>query len=776
MIIKNEYKSAYIKLLNNFVAILFFSALIIIMIIVYVANMGFNKKHLFDSDEKMKIISIIINNFYEQIDDDINMMVDNPVIKKFDETVTKYTEPSTNKYITPSINGGIEQDIYNIFENYGSNHFEIKNIYMASKDGRYIRWPEIDVNENFNPLDTDWYKRGLEGNGDIIRLYPRMDLEKGTVISNLRTVYDNEGNLIGVLGIDIRKDIISNIIEPIRIGSTGYFLLVDDNKTILADGGNNKNNFVSIENAYGKELEKIFNENIPEFKVQIKNEPYIVTSKVIKNTNMTIACIISEKEIKKYINILMTALIPILLVIIIFMLFIIFYSIKKIVMPINKCAEYLVEIGEGNFTQDINPEYLEREDEIGIIANGINDMKSSLIVLIYKIKNELRIFKKIADESKHNCIIIYDEDYNLIYTNKVADEYIEIYKKQNKDTYKTKIFIDVDNEILSEIREGLDEHEHWIGIIEMLNMGITLNCSVQKLNKDEYGKKYIVVIFDDITEKLKSERKLVKYEEMKSQEILRSKFFANISHELRTPLNIFQSTLQILDMKIDKDASEVDELYLKYSHTLKTNCNRMLRLINNIVDMSKIDAGFTKAKFADHDIVMVVEEITMSVVNYAKRKKITVIFDTKIEELIIKCDLDMIERIMLNLLSNAIKFTNVKGNILVDMRADDEWVYIKVKDDGIGIPLEMQSNIFDRFIQSDKSFNRLNEGSGIGLAIVHSLVELNEGKIYLYSDGEHGTEFEIMLPNEKLNIEEELDTIYEVDVQNTELELSDILT
>ena len=770
---KNKYKSIYVKLLNNFITILSLGMLVSIIAITYIANKGLNKQYVVDSNQKMKIISIMINNFYEQIDNAINMMVDNPIIKKFDETVTSYPN-YVGGHMTSSINGGIEQEIYNIFKNYGSNHSEIKNIYMASVEGRYIRWPEADISEDFDPVKSKWFKAGFESNGEIIRIYPRMDLEKGTVISTVKKVYDNHGNIIGILGIDIRKDIISNILEQITIGETGRFIMVDDNETIIADGRTNKNNFSNIEESYGSTFKKVFDDNISQFTMEIDNEIYSIVPRKIPNTNLTLATIMAEKEIKKYIHAIIAALIFILLTIVASMFYVAINRMNKIIEPINKCAQYLVEIGSGNFNENIDPEYLKREDEIGIIANGIKDMKNSLMVLIYEIKNELRIFKNIADESRYSCIIIYDENYNVVYDNKMAQEHGYIYENIKNRINDKNLFSELEKETLNNIKDALERNDYWSGIIKIPCMGITLDCSVQNVYKSENGSKEFVVMFDDITEKINSERKLIKYEKMKREENLRSNFFSNLSHELRTPLNIFQSTLQILDMKINKDTTEINNLYLKYRNPLKINCQRMLRLINNIVDMSKIDAGFAKAAFVDYDIVRVIEELTLSVVDYAKRKKISVIFDTEIEELIIKCDLDMIERIMLNLLSNAIKFTNHEGNILVYMRADDDWVYIKVKDDGIGIPLEMQETIFDRFVQSNKSSSRLNEGSGIGLAIVHSLVKLNEGQIYLNSDGEHGTEFEILLPNKKLNPEEELGTIYIVDAQNTQLELSDI--
>ena len=172
-----------------------------------------------------------------------------------------------------------------------------------------------------------------------------------------------------------------------------------------------------------------------------------------------------------------------------------------------------------------------------------------------------------------------------------------------------------------------------------------------------------------------------------------------------------------------------------------------VRPINNIVDITKIDVGFTKPKFVNCDIVRVIEDITLSVVNYAENKNINIVFDTEIEEHIIKCDSSMIERAMLNLLSNAIKFTKENGNIVVNLYKDEQWVHIIVKDDGIGIPIGIQGMIFERFVQSNKSFSREREGSGIGLALVKDIISKHNGEVMLEDSSEMGSTFLFKIPN-----------------------------
>ena len=270
----------------------------------------------------------------------------------------------------------------------------------------------------------------------------------------------------------------------------------------------------------------------------------------------------------------------------------------------------------------------------------------------------------------------------------------------------------------------------------------------------------------------------IKYKEIKEIEKAKSQFFANLSHEIKTPINIIYSCIQLLDINKKNGEKSLSDAYNKYEHTLKQNCYRLLRLVNNLVDMTKIDSGYMKLIFINCEIVSLVEDITLSIVPYVESKNINIVFDTYIEELKIRCDPESMERVILNLLSNAVKFTDNNGNISVFIEADEKYVFIRVKDDGIGISEDIREEIFNRFVQEDKSFNRKKEGSGIGLALVKSLVELHDGEVYLEKVSK-GSEFVVKLPN--IKIDEELDVYNKVMdaeskplVQKIHIEFSDI--
>lgn len=265
---------------------------------------------------------------------------------------------------------------------------------------------------------------------------------------------------------------------------------------------------------------------------------------------------------------------------------------------------------------------------------------------------------------------------------------------------------------------------------------VFLSCS---LVRDSEGNPiYFVRQIQDITQ-LKKAYDTIEYDK------LRSEFFANISHEFRTPLNIILNSIQLFDIYF-KNYQDNDDKMRKLLNSMRQNCSRLIRLINNLIDTSRIDAGFYTLNKKEYNIVNIVEEVTLSVADFIGSKGLQLEFDTNIEEKIMECDPDKIERIMLNLLSNAVKFTKDNGKINVNIYDYGDRIIISVKDNGIGIQKDKQDLIFQRFRQVDKSLTRSHEGSGIGLSLVKSLVELHGGTIKVVSEYGKGSEFIICLP------------------------------
>jgi PAS domain S-box-containing protein len=268
------------------------------------------------------------------------------------------------------------------------------------------------------------------------------------------------------------------------------------------------------------------------------------------------------------------------------------------------------------------------------------------------------------------------------------------------------------------------------------------------------GRNMLITVAIDITEKRRIEelQKSIEKERLKLFEIeeydrIKTDFFANISHELRTPINVIFSAIQVHNLKLEEciwNNTSTDRY--KYTKIMEQNCYRLLRLVNNLIDITKIDSGYFVINETNYNIVSLIEDITLSVADYIENKGLSVVFDTDVEEKIIACDLEKMERIILNLLSNAVKFTPYGGNIMVRVEDGIENICIRVKDTGKGIPKEKLNSIFERFVQVDKSLARENEGSGIGLSLVKALLELQGGTISVKSKEGYGSEFIIYIP------------------------------
>lgn len=419
--------------------------------------------------------------------------------------------------------------------------------------------------------------------------------------------------------------------------------------------------------------------------------------------------------------------------------------------------------------------------------------------------SELKISQQAVEQSPAS-IVITEIDGTIRYVNK-AFELITGYNFQEAIGENPKI-LKLNNEAKIDYEELWDtilSGKEWYGIFDNKKKnGETYweNTSISPIFdengnivnflaiKEDYTEKHNVRLEQEMRTRLDflTKERLLEEENQKNirllnetilSEKLKTEFFSNLSHELKTPLNVILSAMQLLDAAvIGNDGNNGERALKKYSNIIKQNCYRQLRLVNNMIDITRVDAGFFGLNRQNINIVSVVESVSLSVSEYIKAKSIQLIFDTDIEECTISCDPEKIERVILNLLSNSIKFTKPGGSITVNMYDKKENIIISIKDTGIGIPSDKLEIIFDRFRQVDRSFARHQEGSGIGLSIVKSLVELHGGTISVRSEFGKGTEFIIELPVEPLLEEERESSLVETDsqelIQRLHIEFSDI--
>ena len=301
--------------------------------------------------------------------------------------------------------------------------------------------------------------------------------------------------------------------------------------------------------------------------------------------------------------------------------------------------------------------------------------------------------------------------------------------------------------------------------------GVVFDAEEIRFYENVHEKIFQVSIINNREDKIKLENAEKELELRDVMEKARDEVLSNISHEFKTPVNVIYSTVQIQDLNLQKGNYGS---ILEFNKIIKKNCNRLIRLINNFIDSTKLENNKLEFNLKCVNIVAIVEDITISVVNFAKSKNINIIFDTEEEELYCDIDVEQLERIILNILSNAIKYNKVNGNIDVVVKDKNEEVHIEVSDTGVGIPKDKIDIIFDRFERFDNKNAAIKEGSGIGLSIVKKLVDALGGKIEIKSEVDKGTTVRLIF--KKSNSQNNLEQIY--DMQHLEekvnLEMSDI--
>ncbi len=242
----------------------------------------------------------------------------------------------------------------------------------------------------------------------------------------------------------------------------------------------------------------------------------------------------------------------------------------------------------------------------------------------------------------------------------------------------------------------------------------------------------------DITEKKRYEQRLRELDKMKSD------FVSNVSHELRTPLTAIKGSV---DNMLDGITGQLNEKQDRYLARIKSNADRLTRLINNVLDLSRIEAGKIDLKSAYLSLVTLAQEVAESIRPVATEKLISLEVASPDISATAWADRDKITQVLMNLVGNAVKFTPPHGKVSVAVnRNGDQWMQISVTDTGPGIPPEEAEKIFDRFYQIDQTGKQKARGTGLGLAISKVLVEMHGGKIWLESAIGRGSTFSFTVP------------------------------
>jgi signal transduction histidine kinase len=223
----------------------------------------------------------------------------------------------------------------------------------------------------------------------------------------------------------------------------------------------------------------------------------------------------------------------------------------------------------------------------------------------------------------------------------------------------------------------------------------------------------------------------------------KSEFLANMSHELRTPLNAIIGFSEVLTERMFGELTEKQEEYLKDIHA---SGQHLLSLINDILDLSKIEAGRMELDLTEFDLPAAIENALMLVRERAGRRAIALHTSIDGRLGVVQADERKVRQVVLNLLSNAIKFTPEGGRVDVRASSSRENAILEVRDTGMGIPADEQEHVFERFFRTSRATEQAIQGTGLGLAISNAIVHAHGGRITLASNEGEGATFRVTIP------------------------------
>lgn len=433
-----------------------------------------------------------------------------------------------------------------------------------------------------------------------------------------------------------------------------------------------------------------------------------------------------------------------------------------------------------DFIKNMSIVKLSKQDKVTMKLETKQGRVIEFITTSITLNNENMLLSIAVDITDSEKIMTYleqsEKTYKLLL--KTLPEGIMIIdKKNNESIYRNKVMMkllkDIGVEKINEVIKNYIESGEY-GIFKKFTIDLDKRSNISVAIIDRSEDETFVVVVRLLDNQYRIEKMEEELNEISDKNKFKTEFLANLSNDIRNPIDTIFTVNSILDINKDKYNSK----YISnYTRLVKQNCYRLMRLLNNVEEIERVDQGICKMNFKKYDVVKLIKDIVEKSKYYIYEKGLNISFESNIENQMIIMDKEKIEKIVLNLLSNSIKFTEKGGSIKVSIETKEDKVKIKVSDTGVGIPKDKIEVIFNNFEQVDRTLSRGAEGSGIGLSLVKKLVDVHKAKIDVNSNIGEGSKFEITLNTNETydNIESELELGFNFsDNEKVDIEFSDI--
>ncbi|RXA18251.1 response regulator [Methanosarcina sp. MSH10X1] len=386
------------------------------------------------------------------------------------------------------------------------------------------------------------------------------------------------------------------------------------------------------------------------------------------------------------------------------------------------------------------------EDELSRLSEGINQTLDSLRTTSDKFKTQEHE-KKVILDSLTELVVFMDSELRIIWLNKAALDHVGMKFDDAIGRYYQEMYILYkENPGKSPVLKVLESGKDEFGEVITKDGKIWAVSATPIKNGDGQITGILKTGLDITTHRHSEERLLQAKLEAEAANNSKSEFLANMSHELRTPLN---SIIGFSDILLEKVFGELNEKQCKYVNNISTSGKHLLVLINDILDLSKVEAGRMELHYSEFSVSSIFEEVKTVLSPLAQVKALEVTFNIESDLTTLEADRGRLIQILYNLVSNAIKFTQAGGKISVYCKESGNRALISVIDTGIGISAGDQLKLFQPFTQLDSSATKQYGGTGLGLALVKKIVNLHQGDIWVESDPGKGSNFTFAIPLRK---------------------------
>jgi two-component system sensor histidine kinase ResE len=397
-----------------------------------------------------------------------------------------------------------------------------------------------------------------------------------------------------------------------------------------------------------------------------------------------------------------------------------FFLSTRIAAPLRKMREAAFEVARGKFDTKVP---ILTHDEIGELATAFNQMGRQLKFNMNALSQEKEQLSSILS-SMADGVITFNRDGTILITNPPADRFLQYWYYEmggfNTDTEA------IPPEVMDLFQQAVETEAEQVGEISFQGRHWVILVSPLYSNRFIRG---AVAVLRDMTE----ERQLDK---------MRQDFIANVSHELRTPISMLQGYSEAI---VD-DIAESQEEKKEMAKVIYDESLRMGRLVNELLDLARMEAGHLQLTMEDINISSFINRIIHKFQGLAKDNEIQLYAEIENGITSISFDPDRIEQVLTNLIDNAIRHTPKGGSVNLSVTSEDKGIMIRVKDSGSGIPEEDLPFVFERFYKADKARTRGRAGTGLGLAIAKNIIDAHRGHISVQSKIGHGTTFSFLLP------------------------------